>query len=288
MKFVAPMMPKLVDTAPAGEGWLHEVKFDGYRTQVHLEGGKVFVFTRNGTDWTERYAPIAYAAAQLPCSSTILDGEVYLPDSRGAADFHGLRSAITRRPQELVFVAFDLLHLGGVDTRRLPLEERRGRLQGLIAGSGLSFSEALDADGPAAFAAVDGLGLEGIVSKRAGSRYKSGDSDAWVKTKAFIVETLEVIGVDRTDKRGMPVALLARETPDGLLYAGDAIVSLSAPEREAFWSFVEEHAVALPRIKGMRRKGTWLPPGLAATIKHLRGEDVLRHASLTGLVVKPM
>ena len=89
MKFIAPMMPKLVDAAPGGEGWIHEVKFDGYRTQVHIEGGTVSIFTRNGTDWTEKYAPIAHVAAKLPCRSAILDGEVYLPDARGAADFHG-------------------------------------------------------------------------------------------------------------------------------------------------------------------------------------------------------
>ena len=185
-----------------------------------------------------------------------------------------------------MLVAFDLLHFDGVDLRSWPIEQRRGRLRGLIAGSGVSFSEALDADGPLAFTAVEKMGLEGTVSKRLGSRYKSGETDAWVKTKAFIIETLEVIGVDRTDKRGIPIALLARDAPDGLHYAGDAIISLAATERDAFWSFVEQHAVPAPRIKGMRRKGTWLPPGLAATVKHLRGEEMLRHASLTALVIR--
>ena len=207
------MMPRLVDVAPAGEGWIHEVKFDGYRSEILIEGGRARVFTRSGIDWTDKYHPIAAAAAALKCRSAILDGEIYLPDERGASDFHNLRSAITRRPHELVFLGFDMLHLDGEDFRSRRLEDRRFRLRELFESAPsttLAFSPVLEADGPTAFAAVEAMGLEGIVSKRLGSRYKSGDTDAWQKTKAFTVETFEVIGLDRTDKRGIPLALLAR------------------------------------------------------------------------------
>lgn len=280
------MMPRLVETAPAGEGWIHEVKFDGYRSEVLIEAGQVSVFTRSGIDWTNKYGPIGAAAAALKCRSAILDGEIYLPDARGASDFHNLRSAITRRPHELVFVGFDLLHLDGEDFRSRRLEDRRFRLRELLESapsSSLAFSPVLEADGPAAFTAVEAMGLEGIVSKRLGSRYKSGDTDAWQKTKAFTVDTFEVIGVDRTDKRGIPLALLARAEPEGLRYAGDAIINLPTADRDAFWKFVDEHAVTQVPIKGLKRPGTWLPHGLAATVKHLRGEEMLRHATLTGL-----
>lgn len=284
LRYIPPMKPRLVQAAPAGNGWLHEVKFDGYRTQLHVEAGTARAFSSSGANWTSKYPQIVAAAAQLRCTSAILDGEVYLPDARGAADFLGLPAAIRWRPQDLIFVAFDLLHLDGEDIRSRPIESRRALLADLLRSAPahcLAFSAELDADGPEAFAAIDAMDIEGIVSKKRGSRYKSGDADTWLKTKTFAVGEFEVIGADLSPT-GAPVAILARRDEHGLHYVGDAFITLKAADREDFWAYVEANTVEAPTLP-LKRRGTWLQPGLAARVRHLRGEGMLRHGTLMGL-----
>ncbi|KQW81080.1 hypothetical protein ASC89_04410 [Devosia sp. Root413D1] len=278
------MKPRLVETALTGDGWLHEVKFDGYRTQLHVEAGNAKAFSSSGATWTSKYPQIVAAAAQLPCTSAILDGEVYLPDIHGASDFTGLPSAIRWHPEQLIFVAFDLLHLDGEDIRGRPIESRRAMLADLLQSAPahpIAFSAELEADGPAAFAAIDAMGLEGIVSKKRGSRYKSGEADTWLKTKTFTVSELEVIGADVTPS-GAPVAILARRDEHGLHFVGDAFITLKAADREDFWAYAEANTAEAPALP-LKRRGTWLRPGLIAKVRHLRGEGMLRHATLKGL-----
>jgi len=282
LKFIKPCVPTLVDAPPDGSEWIHEIKYDGYRTQLIVEDGKARIYSRRGLDWTSDYHPIAASAETLRCSSAIIDGEVYLPDHRGAADFHNLRRAITRTPERLVFMAFDLLHLDGDDWRVQPVEERRDRLQKLLktcSCTNIWFSPTFEMTGAEAFTAVEKLGLEGIVSKRKGSRYRSGDSRDWFKTKTFAIETFDLIGVDRTDKRGIPEVLLAQ---DGV-YSGKAMLSLPAGQRDEFWKFVQTHATPRSTIKLPGKNATWLPSGIRARVKHLRGEKQLRHASFVGI-----
>lgn len=128
------MQPRLVDAPPMGDGWLHEIKYDGYRTQLVIEAGRVRAYTRNGHDWTEKYRTIISAAQDLPCASAIIDGEVVVQDERGVSDFAALRSATFSAPHRLVFFAFDLLHLNGHDLRNMVLEDRRELLTGLVEG----------------------------------------------------------------------------------------------------------------------------------------------------------
>jgi ATP-dependent DNA ligase len=106
-------------------GWVHEVKHDGYRTQLIIERGKAPGYTRNGFDWTDRYPAITKAAAKLDCRSAIVDGEVIIQNERGGSDFEALKSAIRWQPQRLILCVFDLLHLNGKDLRELSLVERR-------------------------------------------------------------------------------------------------------------------------------------------------------------------
>src|SRR6478735_3481983 len=117
LSFIEPMQPALVDTPPDGTDWIHEVKWDGYRSQVIIQNGAARIFTRRGHDWTQRYASIAAEAITLPCRTAIIDGEIILADPAGAADFAGLQSVIATNPEQLTFVAFDMLHLDGVDMR---------------------------------------------------------------------------------------------------------------------------------------------------------------------------
>jgi ATP-dependent DNA ligase len=119
--FIEPMMPSLADEPPTGDAWQHEIKHDGYRTEIAIDGGSALAFTRNGHDWTTKYRPLVSAAASLPCSTALIDGEVIVQDEAGRSDFHNLRAAIHRATDRLAFMAFDLLELNGRDLRRQPL-----------------------------------------------------------------------------------------------------------------------------------------------------------------------
>jgi bifunctional non-homologous end joining protein LigD len=127
------MQPMLVDSPPAGGDWLHEIKYDGYRVQIHVDGKQVTTYTRNGHDWTDKFRPIAEATRTVPARRAVIDGEICVQDEAGVTDFSALPAVSRDRPDDLVFFAFDLLHLDGEDLRPAPLEERRARLRLLIS-----------------------------------------------------------------------------------------------------------------------------------------------------------
>ena len=185
--FIRPCQPFLVVRPPAGPGWLHEVKHDGYRIVARKQGESVSLWTRYGADFTDRLPRIAEAIGNLPADSALIDGEavVFRPDGR--SDFGALRTKAGGA--QACLVAFDLLALDAEDVRLRPIEERRDKLSGLVRGvDGVLFSEAIEAEGAVVFAHACKLGLEGIVSKRAGSLYRSGASRSWLKSKnpAFV------------------------------------------------------------------------------------------------------
>ncbi|WP_181708758.1 non-homologous end-joining DNA ligase [Chthonobacter rhizosphaerae] len=285
--FIAPQLPTLVAEPPAGEDWIHEIKHDGYRTQVIITPDDVRAFTRNGHDWTDRYPRIVDAAAALDCGSAVIDGEAIVQNERGASDFKALRTALHGRSSRIVMFAFDLLRLDGEDLRSRPLVERRALLKALLAGRemtfGMHFSEAYDGSGAELFSAVDRLGLEGVVSKRADSRYRSGRSDAWLKAKCYGEATFQVIGVEKTSSGGL-TALLADEDDGALHFAGRAVVNLDGPEADRFKDRLARLAVSRP-VPGLKpsSKAQWVKPGLAVRVRFLKGEETLRHASLLGL-----
>jgi bifunctional non-homologous end joining protein LigD len=185
--FIRPCQPLLVARPPAGPGWLHEVKHDGYRIIGLKQGERVTLWTRYGADFTNRLPRIAEAIRGLPAENALVDGEAVAFRPDGRSDFGALRTKAGGA--EACLVAFDLLGLDGEDVRQRPLEERRDKLARLIAGvDGLLFSEAIEGEGAVVFAHACKLGLEGTVSKRAGSRYRSGASRSWLKSKnpAFV------------------------------------------------------------------------------------------------------
>jgi bifunctional non-homologous end joining protein LigD len=279
LQFVEFIRPTLSDSPPAGEGWIHEVKFDGYRTQLVIEAGQVRAFTRNGYDWTEKYWPIALAAQALPCTTAIIDGEMIANNEQGISDLSALVKAIGKEPGRLAFVAFDLLHLDGRDLRAKPLIERKAELKVLLRGckAKIQYSEHFETDGSAFFTACNGMGLEGIVSKRADSRYRSGPSKDWLKTKCFAEADFEVVGVSRNP--GEPaMALLSRP---GRGYVGKAFVTLDRATKDRFWSRIAAlKGKAAP--KGIKQSAgvQWVKPGLVGRVQYLKGEGGLRHASL--------
>ena len=195
------MLPTLVDEAPEGIEWIHEIKYDGYRTQLAIAGSTPQAFTRNGHDWSEKYAAVIKSALALRCQSAIIDGEMCVQNAAGVTDFKAFKSAIKSAPHRLVLFAFDLLMLDGRDLRAEPLVDRRRRLKDLIGVdmvTRIAFSEEHVGQGPAFFKAADQHGLEGIVSKRADSRYRSGRSDAWLKIKSFTIGDYAVLGIERS------------------------------------------------------------------------------------------
>jgi ATP-dependent DNA ligase len=172
----------LVTHPPAGPGWLHEVKHDGFRILARKQGERVQVWSRRGADFTYRFPAITEAVRRLPVDMALIDGEAVVLRKDGRSDFTAL---LTKwGGLQATLVAFDLPRLNGEDLRLRPLEARREALQRLVAGvNGILFSEALAADGAVVFAKACELGLEGIVSKREGSFYRCGRSRNWLKTK---------------------------------------------------------------------------------------------------------
>ncbi len=219
--FIEPQLATAVNQPPLRSGWIHEIKHDGYRTIVVIERGEVRCYTRNGFDWSHRYPGILQAASGLQCRSAVLDGEVIIQNDHGVSDFDGLMSAIRWRPQKLIFYAFDLLHLDGKDLRDLPLIERRGCLQKLLQTNkspALQFSEEFVGDAAAFFQACATHRLEGMVSKLASSRYRSGRSKTWLKCKCFTESSFVIIGTERDRKTSALLALLARSEDEGLCF----------------------------------------------------------------------
>ena len=181
--FVEPCLPTLATRPPAGPGWVHEIKHDGYRLIVRRDGDKVRLFTRNGFDWTDRFPVIVTTAGKVRAQSFTIDGEVVVCDPDGLAVFEALQA--TKRWPEAFLYAFDLVELDGADLRSKPFGERKAKLAKLLARQkgGIVISEHVEADGAAVFAAACRMGLEGIVSKRVDSPYRSGRTTCWVKTK---------------------------------------------------------------------------------------------------------
>ena len=179
--FIHPCLPTVAQEPPSGPGWLHELKHDGYRLQIHVRDGRVRLFTMNGADWTKRYPRIVEEAARLR-EPLIIDAEVVCLSDKGVADFDILHSRIA--DEKAVALAFDLL-LSGDDIRRQPLIERKNALRWVLrkAREGVQYVEDNDGDGQKMFDAICKLGLEGIVSKRLNSVYRSGPSKTWLKVK---------------------------------------------------------------------------------------------------------
>lgn len=289
--FIPPLLPTLVDQPPAGSDWQHEIKHDGYRTEIVLTGDGGRAFTRNGIDWSNRYAALISAALEMHCKSAHLDGEMIVQDEHGRSDFNALRAAIERPGEHhrLIFYAFDLLERDGEDLRKQQLLDRREQLRQLIGGHDpgypIQFSEGFAGDASELLTAACGHGLEGIVSKKVTSRYVSGRSRVWLKTKCYAETEFTVVGAEH--EPGKPAfALLARETPDGLQFAGSAFLTLTGADRDQFWTLIDDRARPRPIIpmpKGKSRR--WVDPIMRVRVQHLAGEhDKLRHASIKALL----
>jgi bifunctional non-homologous end joining protein LigD len=181
--FIPPCLPTKAATPPSGDAWLHEIKHDGFRVVARRDGDRVRLYSRPGNDLTDRFSLIVEALARLRVRSVIIDGEAVCCGDDGVPSFDRIRY---RRHDASVFLyAFDLIELNGDDLRREPLDTRKATLASLLkrAALGLRLNAHIEADGPTVFAHACKMGLEGIVSKRKTSAYRSGRSPDWIKSK---------------------------------------------------------------------------------------------------------
>jgi bifunctional non-homologous end joining protein LigD len=181
--FIAPCLPTKTDKLPSGSQWLHEIKHDGFRIIARKTGAQVRLYSRPGNDLTDRFPLIVEALARLRSRSCIIDGEAVCCDDNGVPSFDRIR--YRQHDGDVFLYAFDLIELNGDDLRRDPLQVRKATLASILAKArpGIRFNEDIEGDGPAVFAHACKLGLEGIVSKRKDSTYRSGRSPDWLKMK---------------------------------------------------------------------------------------------------------
>jgi bifunctional non-homologous end joining protein LigD len=176
-------LPRPASEPPTGPGWIHEVKHDGFRILAHRRGRNVWLFSRNGHNFADRFPRIAEAIEALPVRSCVVDGEAIVCDDGGLAVFDLIRGHATNA--RAVLCAFDLLEVNGEDIRREPIEDRKRRLAGLLRllHDGIAINEHFGGDGAVIYKHACALGCEGIVSKRLGSPYRAGRSAHWLKIK---------------------------------------------------------------------------------------------------------
>ncbi|CAN5316572.1 DNA ligase D [soil metagenome] len=279
----------LVDTVPAGSGWLHEVKYDGYRALLAISGGKAKVFTRSGLDWTDTFPAIAQAAAALDVEDALIDGEI-VAFKDGRPDFSTLKDAISSGG-DMTFFAFDLLALNGEDLTKLPNIDRKERLRPLVSGDDgrLQFAEHITGSGEALFETMCREGYEGIVSKRANAPYRGKRTTDWLKIKCIRRQEFVIVGwLPSEKKRGFRSLLLGLNGPEGLVYAGKVGTGFDA----ALFEEVSEKLTAIerktPTVTAPRaavRGAHWVSPTLVAEVAYAETtpDGVLRHSSFIGL-----
>ncbi|MBN9216330.1 MAG: non-homologous end-joining DNA ligase, partial [Mesorhizobium sp.] len=220
---LATQVPKPPDGEDTGEAWLHEIKFDGYRTMAHVGDGQVRLITRGGIDWTKRYGDLPHAFARLPCREAIIDGEIVVLDAKGISRFALLQDALAEGAgSKLHFYAFDLLHLDGWDLMKAPLIRRKALLAELLAGLGansaIQFSDHVEGSGQGLYDQATEFALEGVVSKRATAIYQSGRTKSWTKTKALQKDDFVIAGYTVSDAAEGLAALGLAEWQDGELH----------------------------------------------------------------------
>jgi bifunctional non-homologous end joining protein LigD len=225
--FVPPSLAALSDKAPIGSNWFHEIKFDGYRMQARLEHGKVRLLTRKQQNWTHRFAPVADAVAALPATTALLDGEVVVEDDKGISNFSLLQTDLRDgRTGRFAYYVFDLLYLDSRDLTGEPLVERKAALERLLKGTGktgvVRYADHFDDAGPLILRHACEMGLEGIVSKRRDTSYRSGRSDNFVKTKCHGRQEFVVAGYtpSAASPRSIGALIVADHENGELRYAG--------------------------------------------------------------------
>jgi bifunctional non-homologous end joining protein LigD len=291
-EFVAPQLCETLKRPPSADGWIHEIKFDGYRIQMRVVDGEVTLKTRNGLDWTAKYPAIAKAAGKLP--DAIIDGEICALDENGAPDFAALQAALSEGKTDLlVYFAFDLLFDGGEDLRRRPLTERKARLQQLLSKAGddarLRFVEHFEDGGEAVLRSACRLSLEGIVSKRCDALYVSGRTKTWAKSKCRAGHEVVIGGYSTTEGKFRSL-LVGVHRGDGFVYVGRVGTGFGAAKVKTLWQKLQALKTPKSPFTGLnapkKESGVlWLKPDLVADIEFAgwTADGLVRQAAFKAL-----
>jgi len=285
--FIKPQLATLKAKAPSGDQWLHEIKFDGYRVQIHLNKGKRKVYTRNGLDWTKRFSLIA-GALDIP-GQAIIDGEVVVIHE-GRTNFSELQAELAAGKQDrLVYYAFDLLWRDG-DLRKLPQIERKQALSDLLGENGIElpiiFSEHLIGDGQEMFEHAAKLNFEGIVSKNAQAPYRSDRNEGWLKIKTVQKGQFPVIGFVK-DPTGVAALYLGKREGKELVYMGKVGTgwsrTVSGQIRKQLDTVVSPKSKLTKPIR--KPKATWVEPTFFADVEYrdITSDGLLRQSSFKQL-----
>jgi bifunctional non-homologous end joining protein LigD len=297
-KFRPLQLATLVDAVPVGNGWFHEIKYDGYRAEVAASGGEVRVYTRSGLDWTDKFAPLVRHIAALDLPPCLIDGEVVAYGKDGNPDFSSLQAVLKRghgaqdEATALHFFAFDLLEKDGKSLAKLGNLERKERLEALLRGAAppVAVADHIIGAGETLYGAMCSAGQEGIISKRADAAYSGRRSKNWVKVKCTRRQEFVIVGWNASTTKARPFAslLLAQREGDTLVYRGNVGTGFDTETMaDLAKSFTkrERQTAPLDVNAASARKVHWLKPDLVAEIAfaEFTASGSVRHASFLGL-----
>ena len=297
-KFAKPQLATLVDEVPTGNGWMHEIKFDGYRALIAVSGKDVTVWTRNQKDWTEKFGPLVEAIAALDLPPALIDGEIVALDKNGNPDFSTLQSVLKRGhgsqgpKDKLAFFAFDVLEVDGEDLTGHSNIERKERLEALLRDTEppIHVADHIIGAGEKLYAQMCDAGQEGIIAKRIDAPYRHSRTKSWVKVKCIQRQEFIIVGWSESSAKARPFASLLLATKDGedLIYRGKVGTGFDGDDLDRLGSKLERLERKTPPLDVPRadaRKAHWVPPNLVAEIAYaeLTAEGRVRHASFLGL-----
>lgn len=291
--FVEPELALLATEPPVGKEWVHEMKFDGYRTLGKLENGAVTLFTRKGLNWTHKYKSIQKELERIKVDNAVMDGEIVVLDKKGRSDFQLLQENIKKQKEPFIYYVFDLLALNGRDLRDEPLKERKELLKRLLADNRqphIRYSEHWTEPGGEVLDQCCRLGLEGVVSKDKTKPYISGRNGDWIKSKCGMGQEFVIIGYTRPGGRrvGFGSLLLGAHKDGELIYTGHVGTGFG---QATLQDLIRKFKPLKSRNSPVKQKVPqadevqWLKPELVAEV-HFHNwtrEGILRHASFVGL-----
>jgi bifunctional non-homologous end joining protein LigD len=294
-EFEEPQLATLVEKVPEGEEWIHEIKFDGYRLLIRIDGKTIQVMTRRGQDWTSKFSPLVSAAAALGARRALLDGEAVVMKPDGGSDFQALQNAISGKVRkDIVFYAFDVLHLDGKDLRTLPLIERKKLLKKLLAKApkSIQFADHMEGKGDAFFREACRAGLEGIVSKRGDQPRRPGRGKDWQKVKCVLRQEFVIGGwTDPEGSRtGFGALLLGFYEGKKLIYAGRVGTGFTQATLKLLMAKLKPlgrktPAFAHPPAGASGRGVHYVEPRLVGEVGYTgwTSDKILRHPTFLGL-----